>query len=417
MTRQLSDFDYMLDSYHPNSAYLEELRQEFVRKFSVNYIKNDMKLDDYVEGKKTAEGATDTSTFCYWLEYKLAALGSIRGSSVRKFGIWYSAEHGEYQQTKRWANNSVNVSFQKLKLALVKLIEVGKVGNNTLIEKAPFASIFKDKILSIYYPDKYLNIFSQTMLNYFLFQFDGMDNHKQLSKYEMQNKLIAIKMQDKVTRYWDNIKFGNYLYHLFPNALKLPSSDRTKVDNKVYFKLEEPKVPVEDKDKGTRPVAKDVTLIKLNTSSKQSKDNKSFKQDYLEKEKQKQIVGNKGEEIALKVEEDSLKAYPDLQRKIDRVSLISDSLGYDILSFEPDGTPKYIEVKSSSDEPKNKFDFILSENERQKAMKLGNYWIYRVFKVLDEQPIIYKIANPFKNDYIQLQPIKYRASVKIKLEK
>lgn len=83
-------------------------------------------------------------------------------------------------------------------------------------------------------------------------------------------------------------------------------------------------------------------------------------------------VENTGEDVALKYELNRLKAYPNLVRKIERKSLISDNLGYDILSFEKDGRPRYIEVKASSDKAKDKFEFILSENERHKALELDN---------------------------------------------
>ena len=56
---------------------------------------------------------------------------------------------------------------------------------------------------------------------------------------------------------------------------------------------------------------------------------------------------------------------------------------------------------------------IMTENERQHALSLSNYWIYRVFDV-KKQPIIYKIKNPLKDNLAEIIPVKYQVNVKIK---
>ena len=115
-------------------------------------------------------------------------------------------------------------------------------------------------------------------------------------------------------------------------------------------------------------------------------------------------------------EKKRLEAYPNFQRKIQWQSQKSDAIGYDILSFEKDGTPRQIEVKSTTDKSSNKFSFIMTENEKGHAMSLPNYWIYRVFDV-NGQPTIYKIKNPLKNNLTQVIPVKYQVNIKVKKSK
>ena len=73
-------------------------------------------------------------------------------------------------------------------------------------------------------------------------------------------------------------------------------------------------------------------------------------------------------------------------------SEVDDSLGYDILSYEQDGNPRYIEVKTTEHRSDNG----------------------ELYFTIDKQPIIKKLEDPFKEDKIKLQPTLYLAHVKIK---
>jgi hypothetical protein len=73
----------------------------------------------------------------------------------------------------------------------------------------------------------------------------------------------------------------------------------------------------------------------------------------------------------------------------DRVSIVSEDprLGYDIDSFDLDGSPRYIEVKCASGSGE-RIEFYLSENERRKSAAMSNYWFYLVFDVESMHPRI-----------------------------
>lgn len=235
--RKLAEFDYMLDSFNRDSRNLNRLRHDFVNKYTQSYIKNDMNLDDFVVGKG------NKNSFCYQLEFNLAQLGSIRGSNSKKFGIYCSQEEKKYITTKAWARKNINESFNELKNAIIEIIKLGADDSKESIEKIdsiPLSSIFKYKILSVYYPNNYLNIFSKNPLSYFLFQFYPESNFKKSSIYEMQKKLIEIKNSNKIVKNWTNIEYGNYLYYLFKNVKKLNTSDKPNRQKNNNFTLETP---------------------------------------------------------------------------------------------------------------------------------------------------------------------------------
>jgi len=80
-------------------------------------------------------------------------------------------------------------------------------------------------------------------------------------------------------------------------------------------------------------------------------------------------------------------------------------LGYDIKSFEADGTERYIEVKNVS----NGRRFFLSSGEWLNSRERGNYWFYLVSGAGTSQPKI----TMMKSDLLQeshLQPTNYLVS-------
>lgn len=63
----------------------EELRQEFVKTFPKDEMKN-MELEDYALGKRD-------NNLCWWLEFNTINLGSIRGGSSAKYRIYFSKKN------------------------------------------------------------------------------------------------------------------------------------------------------------------------------------------------------------------------------------------------------------------------------------------------------------------------------------
>ena len=95
-------------------------------------------------------------------------------------------------------------------------------------------------------------------------------------------------------------------------------------------------------------------------------------------------IGDQGEEFVLEFETDRLVETLSLKRTkaIQNVQHLSrlqgDGLGYDIYSINNDGSPRYIEVKTTSGDFNQ--PFFMSENERRFFKEYGeSAFIYRVY--------------------------------------
>ena len=105
--------------------------------------------------------------------------------------------------------------------------------------------------------------------------------------------------------------------------------------------------------------------------------------------------------------------YPILSGKVAKVK--RDREGFDIHSFEEDGTPMQIEVKATISNA-GQANFFLSINELQQSKILNNYYVYMVYEVISGNPKIWVIKNPFhpKNPNVVLTPKSYRVHINAK---
>lgn len=121
-------------------------------------------------------------------------------------------------------------------------------------------------------------------------------------------------------------------------------------------------------------------------------------------------TGLVGEELVYRSEIARLQqaGRPDLAQKVKWVSKEDgDGAGFDILSFENDGTERFYEVKTTIGHRRT--PFYLSRNERDFAEEApDNFRIFRLYEV-GRSPRSFLIAPPLDNALI-LEPSVYRAS-------
>ena len=131
--------------------------------------------------------------------------------------------------------------------------------------------------------------------------------------------------------------------------------------------------------------------------------------DPVERDLRNRSLGRAGEEYVLEIEKKKLEKFqrPDLLKKVRWVSADDDGAGYDILSFEPDGRERLIEVKTTNGAART--PFFISENECQRAAASAESWrLYRVHSFA-QKPRIFQIAPPLKK-MLHLRPDTWRAS-------
>lgn len=143
-------------------------------------------------------------------------------------------------------------------------------------------------------------------------------------------------------------------------------------------------------------------------------ENPATKIDYLKLQERRQTIGLLGELFALEWEKNRLdKGLKKFAGNVSHVSQNNDSVGYDILSFCEDGSPKYIEVKTTTDNYNS--SFYLTETEIMAMKKLDNYFIYRIynFNVETKRGTIFIIdCNVDINKYYKVEAVSYRVSPK-----
>jgi hypothetical protein len=132
--------------------------------------------------------------------------------------------------------------------------------------------------------------------------------------------------------------------------------------------------------------------------------------DPVERDHRNRSLGKAGEAFVVDLERKRLAEADcaDLARKVRWISEEEgDGAGYDILSFNPGGHERLIEVKTTNGAART--PFFLSRNECDLATERPEYWsIYRVH-LFARKPRIFTILPPLENT-VHLKPETWRAS-------
>lgn len=100
--------------------------------------------------------------------------------------------------------------------------------------------------------------------------------------------------------------------------------------------------------------------------------------NYIENAREKKNVGDGGEDLVMKYEMEKLKRLG-IKKKPEHISRSKgDGLGYDILSYDEEGKPMYIEVKTTKSGSKTNFYVTINELTCSIDNK-ENYYLYRLF--------------------------------------
>lgn len=381
-------------------------RLDFVKYFNPKKILC-MSIDEYVIGKSKFKTGRN---FCYEIERTLDKLGRILGSTSVKFGVYYSSSSSNYKYTKKYGQTP-NEAFKNIKNCISQLYKDGKNDDYQKIIDNPLSTMFKGKILSTYFPDKYLNVFSEEHLNHYLKELD-LDNPKLMKSdpFYKRQALVEFRNNDKDMKTWTLDMFSVFLYRQYPKAPKKQNQSVT------------PKSIYEDLVFPTNEGFEEVTTLALigtsANSSSTAKKTSSRTKDYEKESKRAKRIGDRGEKIVYDFEIDRVtKLLKQAEKKVRWVSRESDSFGYDILSVNDDGSERYIEVKATTGKVGDT-NFYYTAHELATAKEKGAaYYIYIVYDIMSKKPKIWQIQNPFCNKSgvkLDLIPIQYIVPIKTK---
>lgn len=132
--------------------------------------------------------------------------------------------------------------------------------------------------------------------------------------------------------------------------------------------------------------------------------------DFPRVEAMKRALGLAGEEAAVDFEQRRLQSVgrKDLASKVEHVALSEgDGLGYDIRSYNADGSIRYIEVKTTR--RSKEWPFFVSHNEvRFSTKEPVNYYLYRLFRFGNPGQALYSLRGPLGQSCV-LRPYDYSA--------
>lgn len=132
--------------------------------------------------------------------------------------------------------------------------------------------------------------------------------------------------------------------------------------------------------------------------------------DFDKKRKDDKELGDFGEELVIDYEKNKLKE-KGLNDFTDKVKIVKDGEGYDILSFDENGNKICIEVKTTKGNEKT--PFYLSQNEKLFFEKNSNkYMIYRLYNYdLDKNHADFFIIKDFDKELL-FQPTEFKVYLK-----
>lgn len=354
LNAELLAFSKSFDTTYEDKAV--STRGQFLRSYPLTHLK-DLTLDKYVIGKGTA-------SFCACVEAKTKAWANMQGATAHKFGVYFGKTKTDltmrYRFTQKFGKTKEE-AFDGVKEALLNLVAAGRQKNFRAIDANPLSQMFKAKILSLYFPEIYLNVCSSEHIVNLAIAMEIPELQQSVSEY--QHLLVEKKLANNITKHWSNPKFMSFLYakyirgDLIKSPITMVKKPRKKTRRRVDF---------ED--------------IAANRDA----------------------IGKASEEFAIEWERNRLigLGYKELAAKIeDRRDF--PSYGYDYLSFSAPGRERYIEVKSvGRDRKEEYFRFYLSENELSVSNSDENsreYYFYLVLYGKDGKPydVLAKHAKEF----------------------
>ncbi len=408
-----SSYVELISSIRFERQDLYDIRDEFRNYYTLERIKT-MPIEDYSLGM---EHPDEGFSFCHTLEYTLTGLGETKGAPASKFGVYYGKTKSD--QVDRWrvtgrygSDADVSAAYANVRQAIYELVVAGGIKDFRTIIKNTLPTIFKGKILSTFYPDDYLNVFSNAHLNYFLTQL-GLDNEVMRGVDEVlkREELVRFKNGDQLMRDWSLDDYMVFLYKCYPG--RPPKEDASTATNPLIG-YRTPQFP-------EFPNPEWVNLEMIPPSSEQENENaikhngskgSLSNPDYEKQAKDNKIFGNRGETIVLRMEKKRLQnaGRNDLAENIKKAEF--DYEGFDIKSFETNGNPRHIEVKTTT-RAVGQANFFLSINEYNMSADLENYYVYIVYDIMSISPKIWVVQNPFHpaNQNVTRMPISFRVVI------
>ena len=236
LSLQLTKFNVIV---HDDEPELLSKVHKFVEDFDIKKLQR-MAKEEYVYGN----GKKDT--FCYRITHELEGWGSIKRGTSSKYGFFYGA-FGEdtvkkYRATKAFGNTNTvtdtEAAFDKVKYSICELISAGSRSDFQAITDNPLSTMFKGKILCVYFPEKYMNIYSEDHVDYYM-DILGISHNSSDSVMENGKKIIEWKNSNPICHDWTNHEFSKFIYRIigYPADRERVKKEKNNIERIMDTKL------------------------------------------------------------------------------------------------------------------------------------------------------------------------------------
>jgi 5-methylcytosine-specific restriction protein B len=199
-----------LTTWDPDAAALRckeaaELRDQFLGRFPIDHWL-DMSIEDYALGVETEGGS-----FCWWMEYKTQAIGSIRGGTARKHLIWRRPD-GSWRWPKEYptpqdAWNAVRDGF----VGMLALAGEGHFDEAGEVPALAGAAALRTKTLFMYFPDDLIPVSAKPHIDHFLRALG--DPAANWSTVGANRRLLKLLRAQPALEGMSSQELGYFLYH------------------------------------------------------------------------------------------------------------------------------------------------------------------------------------------------------------
>jgi hypothetical protein len=180
---------------------LRELQDAFIERWPLSKVEK-ITLEEYV-------GVNNKDTFCQWVETKTKMLGSIKGMTSIKFGIYERNDpskkpknyknDSKYSWLKSYGSNRKE-AFEKTKQNIISLIKLSEIGQFEEIDNIELPDIFKWKVAFLYSNERLIPVFKKDLLfkiaHHYNLQTTRNTRFSEIHNIMMLNKPVEFSVYD-----------------------------------------------------------------------------------------------------------------------------------------------------------------------------------------------------------------------------
>lgn len=192
---------------------LKELLDNFLDRWTIENVQN-LTLQEYV-------GLGNKDTFCQWVETKTRMLGSIKGMTSIKFGIYERKDptkrpknyknDNQYSWLLHGYGDNRKTAFENTKRDIIKIIQLSEVGKFSEIDNILLPNLFKWKVAFLYSNERLIPIYKRDVLfkiaNHFGLKTDRYTTISEIQNVMMLNKPAHLNVYAFMRQLYD--QFGD----------------------------------------------------------------------------------------------------------------------------------------------------------------------------------------------------------------